>query len=764
MLRFLRSLSLALAVAGLLAPAAANAAPVSAAKTKKASSKKKATKKSSKTTKKKAAKAVYPTVSKVSPLKAGIGDKLVIKGKSFKSGKGKNYVVFKREGGRALFVKADKATTKQITVTIPAKLLTFFSQKSGAPVATRFRLRVMAKRLAKTYTKNSQSPMISPVAGTAAGASNDCDGDGVLNGKDNDDDNDLLSDAEEAADGTDACKRDSDGDGMSDGWEVQSAKDRNNGVYPKAKPQPNPLDPKDPTTDHDGDGLTNLEEYAAWATYGGNKLPLSYSGGNASSAGRGAVPANLQYMDRDRNNWLSDLERDADGDGIPNMDETRGDFTGSTITSSRLITAQSDDDRNFYDFGIFTPSYLEDAEVATKQDPLRCGGINQIPFYCTDRITGGEGGFLNVQKVDTLDWLTPDSDGDAVNDANDDVDHDGLSNSVEYHYMMEVPFRRRQFAPLDACVPSYDNAACLIGSSDVDQDGVANAFDTDDDGDGITDAEENDANINPLAWDTDGDGVSDGFEYTSAKTLNNGNVPTAVAYPKQMPFPNALDGADADQDFDGDSLTLRQEYQAWLYQSCAGHVLDADYKYCHFVSPLSYNDGTQKTDGVTSDANRDVDGDALSNAVEANGPMSGPAWWNSWVNSPGVRCGSDYVETVYYGPAYQGTSFVKNDTDGDGIADGADDQDHDGYKNKDEIQRPGNWCSTYVSLQFLVDGVQYGSDGTAGLPTDPPNPKARVQPFNPCKPTYSSYCHNPPPMGYYPAKEDWESPVHADGP
>src|SRR4051812_23336724 len=102
MLRFLRSLSLALAVAGLLAPAAANAAPVSAAKTKKASSKKKATKKSSKKTtkKKKASKVAYPTVSKVSPLKAGIGDKLVIKGKSFKSGKGKNYVVFKREGGR----------------------------------------------------------------------------------------------------------------------------------------------------------------------------------------------------------------------------------------------------------------------------------------------------------------------------------------------------------------------------------------------------------------------------------------------------------------------------------------------------------------------------------------------------------------------------------------------------------------------------------------------------------------------------------------
>ena len=55
MLRFLRSLSFALAAAGLLAPAAANAA----------------TKKT-----------VYPTVSSISPRKVSIGQKLTIKGKN----------------------------------------------------------------------------------------------------------------------------------------------------------------------------------------------------------------------------------------------------------------------------------------------------------------------------------------------------------------------------------------------------------------------------------------------------------------------------------------------------------------------------------------------------------------------------------------------------------------------------------------------------------------------------------------------------------
>jgi Bacterial TSP3 repeat len=770
MLRFLRSLSLALAVAGVLAPAAANAAPVSAAKTKQSSTTKKTTKKSTKkststscttttakkTSSKKAKKSTakkttvcYPTVSKVSPLRVGIGDKLVIKGKSYKSGKGKNYVVFKRDGGRALFVKADKATTSQITVTVPAKLLTYFTQKSGAAVATRFRLRVLASKLAKDYTKNSQSPLINPTAGGAAGTKDDCDGDGVVNAKDADDDNDLISDTEETVDGTNPCARDSDADGLSDGWEIQSAKDRNNGVYPKTKPSPNPLDGKDALVDADGDGLTNLEEYAAWATFGGNKLPLSYSGGSMTSAGRGAVPGELKYMDRDNNGFLSDLERDADGDGIPNMDETRADFAGNVFDVSRIVKSQADTDGGFYDFGIFTPGYLKMAEDLTKQSPLQCGGINQVPFYCTDRISGG---IINTQKVDTLDWLSADSDGDGIRDDYDDVDHDGIGNMAEYQRLMALPFKgRKGIDPLNACVPSYDNASCLIGSSDIDQDGVRNAFDDDDDGDGLTDGLENTIGTNPLAFDTDGDGVSDAFEYFSAKDLNSANLP----YPGKRAYPNPLDGTDAvaaTSDFDGDGLTLKMEYEAWLFTSCGGHVHDADYGNCHLLFPLTYSDGRQMTDlasGV-SDAARDVDGDGLSNWIEANGPLSGPAYWAAWSKEDANKCSPSYTEATYFGPAYQGTDFVDADSDGDGVLDGADDVDHDGYTNAQEQGRPSDWCATYVSTAH------------SGAPT--PNVVARMQPFNPCKPTHSSACHDHPEFGYYPSTEDWDSPAQVDGP
>jgi hypothetical protein len=709
MLRSLRSLSLVLAAAGLLAPAAANAAPAHAGKkaATSASSKKKSAKK----------KVSYPSVKKVTPLKAGIGDKLSLTGSSFRKGTGKNYVVFKRDGGRALFVKAGKSTAKSISVVIPAKLLTLFTQKGGAPQPTKFRLRVMATRLGTSYTKVGMSPTISPVSGEAAGPADDCDGDGVVNAKDNDDDNDLLSDTTEAQYGTDPCKRDSDGDGMSDGWEVQSAKDRNGGTYPKLKPSPNPLDPKDAQVDSDGDGLTNAEEYTAWATYGGNTIPLSYSGGNATSAGRGPVPPELKYMDRDRNGYLSDFERDADGDGIPNMDEDHGNMQGDVKSLARLTTGQTEFDSNVYDFGIFNTAYLTLAAKQSKMDPLRCAGINQTPFFCVDKSSGGEIGVIDVQKVDTLDWLTPDSDGDGIRDDNDDVDHDGVPNNVEYQQMLGASYASRRLAALDGCVPNIDSPSCLLG--DIDGDGLSGAADTDADGDGLSNDLEAQVHTNPIVWDTDGDGVSDGYEYWSAKDLNGSAVPSA----DKKPWPNALDGTDAKYDFDGDGLLLREEYALWKLVD--GHT------------PISeYSDGQQATgglikvttptqdnldidqDGYLSDDERDADNDLLSNIVEFS--FTGTqAWWNGVVwyephplTPPSPTDLPKYSEQPYSIRAFNDLSAVDGDTDGDGIIDGLDDQDNDGWNNQQEMEF-GRWRLPSGSQKMYP---------------------YRVHPYNPCLP------------------------------
>src|SRR5215210_5310719 len=106
----------------------------------------------------------YPTITKVSPTRLGIGDKLTITGKNFRRGKNHNTVVFRRDGKRAIFVKAPSATSTRLSVTVPAKLLPFLAQKSGKPIYTRFRVRILARRFGRRFTTARLSPMIGPRA------------------------------------------------------------------------------------------------------------------------------------------------------------------------------------------------------------------------------------------------------------------------------------------------------------------------------------------------------------------------------------------------------------------------------------------------------------------------------------------------------------------------------------------------------------------------------------------------------------------------
>ena len=139
----------------------------------------------------------YPVITSVSPKKLGVGDVMTITGKNFRKGKNKNTVVFKRDGGRAVFVKAPDATTTKIGVTVPAKLLPFLLKKKGKRTFTRFRVRVLSKRFAKKFTTAAKSPMIGPDA-IGGGTKDDCDGDKIKNKVDTDDDNDLIPDTLEA--------------------------------------------------------------------------------------------------------------------------------------------------------------------------------------------------------------------------------------------------------------------------------------------------------------------------------------------------------------------------------------------------------------------------------------------------------------------------------------------------------------------------------------------------------------------------------------
>lgn len=258
---------------------------------------------------------------------------------------------------------------------------------------------------------------------------------------------------------------------------------------------------------------------------------------------------------------------------------------------------------------------------------------------------------------------------------------------------------------------------------DCDGDKILNAVDTDDDNDTLTDSTEATAALDPCDPDTDGDSVGDGYEYRSATDLNSTTlhgVGTPLPYPGKRPYPNALDSSDAILDYDGDGLTLADEYALW---SRVGHS----------ALPLNYSDGNQVTDGITRDDLRDADNDGLGNWDEAHGPMTSE-WWKAQYD------GTNDVKEKPYPVVFAGTDLFDPDSDGDGVLDGADDQDHDGLPNTFEVRRPDDWKITYISLVHTSGTAQY----------------ARVNPFNPCKPVFSVTCHQHPPFGYY-GTEDWES-------
>ena len=436
-------LALVAGLAALMGPAAADAAP-------KASS---------------SAAAKTPVILKVRPHNTSVGKTLRIRGRNFLPGKGRNTVVLRRDGYRAVFVKADLSTRKWLKVKLPKKLEEFLVLRNGVGQPTRFRVRVLAAKLSKRATGNTLSPWIGPEVveipkPPVAPESGDCDGDGVLNAADAHDDDDLLDDATEVALKLDPCKADTDGDGVGDGFEYRSARDLNDDEtetpntflpYPGKRPYPNPLDGEDAGVDYDGDSLSLKQEFALWNYSVAHGEPrsldaLSYSDGEQYSRSRRedgrrvptlradgydkyqcfidwADPAKedacvageqehgyLQvWLQEPGDTWFAQRKpydiRDLDRDG--DVDESRYyyDRDGDTVLS--------DDERD------------EDADGLTNFDETR-GCMNPAlwkDLYDKETVFPG--------KSVTVDVADEDSDGDGVRDGADDQDNDDVPNVME---------------------------------------------------------------------------------------------------------------------------------------------------------------------------------------------------------------------------------------------------------------------------------------------------------------------------------------------
>jgi hypothetical protein len=272
----------------------------------------------------------------------------------------------------------------------------------------------------------------------------DCDGDGVPNATDTDDDNDFLTDVTEAALKTQPCNKDSDGDGMEDGWEWQSAIDLNTVgcptpdyptpcaplPFPGKRPYPNPLDGNDGHADYDGDWLPSSEEHRAWKRHTGHSLTnMWYSGGLKASQDSplttgcvGMVPpapiAPGYSIDRNGDGCLNDSERDEDDDYLTNREE---------------LSAQLHD-RIFWE-----------------------ANFKEIAYRYKYRGT---------------DWLDRDSDGDTLPDGIDDQDFDDFLN-VEELWRGSMNFDKegnylnvetgRWVDPFNPCLPWTGSRTCPDG-------------------------------------------------------------------------------------------------------------------------------------------------------------------------------------------------------------------------------------------------------------------------------------------------------------
>jgi hypothetical protein len=344
-----------------------------------------------------------PKISSVSPLRAAIGQRLVLRGSGFLAGTGRNVVVFQRRGGRAVFVRSGRANHHSVSVVLSSKLRPFLTLRNGAPVATRFSLNVLAHRFGAHFTPTRLSPVVSESdQGPGGGPSGACNPQSSDFSPSGDADHDLLSNALEVQIHTDPCNPDTDGDNLPDGYEYRSALDLNRQPisfvavdtsvlpYPGRRPYPNPLDPTDSSYDYDGDGLTLADEYHAWAKYGDTTTlsSLLYSDGTQHSQGSATT---------------DDL-KDVDNDGLGNWVELHG----------------------FGQPEWWTINYKEEQ-----------------PY--TLRPWAGP------------DWLNPDTDGDGLKDGADDTDHDGYSDAVE---MDGLRLSGWWVQPFNPCLPDPTSQTC----------------------------------------------------------------------------------------------------------------------------------------------------------------------------------------------------------------------------------------------------------------------------------------------------------------
>ena len=173
-----------------------------------------------------------------------------------------------------------------------------------------------------------------------------------------------------------------------------------------------------------------------------------------------------------------------------------------------------------------------------------------------------------------------------------------------------------------------------------------------------------------------------------------------------------------------DHPAVRNPYTLFDMNRSGGEVAAGPYveaSRLYWQSEVYYYDHFQ--DGFLSDDERDEDADGLTNYDETHGRMTQEYWKGCYKREAPWHIG------------YSQTSHVDSDSDGDGVLDGADDQDFDDIPNVMELSR-----NAASGLDDTEGGMQCVARSEPPLPETEHHPDdyGRVNPFNPCLPNIRS--------------------------
>ena len=402
---------------------------------------------------------------------------------------------------------------------------------------------------------------------------------------DQDSDCDGLTDIEEYSSrffangewkATDPDDPDTDGDGMIDGVELGRTSSPDPCCEPYFQPDADPSTTTNPlSADSDGDGLTDGDEdlnrngRVDIDETDANKRDTDSDGISDSDElnGRGSDGAPHGYGQTDP------TLADSDGDGCLDSAELARGFNPNNGGDCSSNDTDSDGLSDDHEQLLGTDPHSVDTDGDGLTDGQEINGLNSAgqshgfgPTNPLAKDTDGDGLFdgdeLSAYGTDPNDQ---DSDGDGLTDGQEirlgtnptrtDTDGDSCEDSYEIQYSVQFGLD-----PLDSsdCPPAQ----------------------TDQDCDGLTDAEERQIGTNPNLRDTDGDGLWDGYELGSTYNPDPFNCPQQ-AYQNNVYNPTGNTSDPTQRDSDGDGIA----------------------------------DGDEKTHG-TDPHNPDTDGDGLSDGQE----------------------------------------------------------------------------------------------------------------------------------------------------